>query len=153
MMAASIGLVRVSAWISLPDVRTASQSCCVGVNRLPPSDLCLRMLQRFSIEMRSGEDGGHTMSCSLFMHEDDFMMESTVLSLKEPSSTLAIIPAQNMTRPCWRMVAVQKPSIWTIQGFTASSVNERAWKLVFLQFCARCSRFCCWGWIEGLCYC
>lgn len=45
-------------------------SCCLDVNCLQPSLVfSLRMLQRFWIRSRSGENGGHTVSCSPSCHE------------------------------------------------------------------------------------
>src|SRR4029434_6122165 len=62
-------------------------------------------------------------------------------TLKGPTSSLPMIPAQNMTpatslltsQPCWDMVAIHQPSttpsIWTIKGCTALIRKQNSLKV------------------------
>ncbi len=82
-------------------------------------------------------------------------------TLKGPTSSLPMIPAQNMTPPppCWRRSLVGRwwpstnhpllhpsgPSRVTRH----SSVNKTVWKLVFMYLWAHCNRFCLCALVRG----
>ncbi len=119
------------------------------------------------------------------MHEDDFAAEGTVLlfvpwkkvvrnsiyfakviftpsgTLKGPTSSLPMIPAQNMTPPppCWRrsLVGTWWPStnhpLLHPSGLSRvgrhSSVNKSVWKLVFMYVWAHCNLFCLCALVRG----
>ncbi len=120
------------------------------------------------------------------MQEDDFAAEGTVLLFvpwkkvvsqklyilcrghfhtfrdpKGPTSSLPMIPAQNMTPPppCWRrsLVGTWWPSTnhpllhpsGPSRVTRHSSVNKTVWKLVFMYVWAHCNRFCLCALVRG----
>ncbi len=82
-------------------------------------------------------------------------------TLKGPTSSLPMIPAQNMTPPppCWRrsLVGTWWPSTShpllhpSVPSRVArhSSVNKTVWKLVFMYVWAHCNRFCLCSLVRG----